>query len=88
MTEKEIQALCRKAAERIHQIPFSDWPEPELLAGVLGDVFRPLASELREARTLLSRTEVVCRNTGHDSLLRDTIDFLSRTAHVEPADDR
>ena len=39
MTEAEMQALCDKAAKRILRIPFSDWPEPGLLAGVLYEEF-------------------------------------------------
>lgn len=39
MTSDELRKLCYEAVEKIHAIPFSDWPESELLACVLCDVF-------------------------------------------------
>lgn len=39
---EELRALCVKAVARIHQIPFSDWGESDLLVDVLYEELSPI----------------------------------------------
>lgn len=80
MTDDDLKALCDKAERRIQQIPYSDWPEPGLVAGVLYDVCGPELDRLTKRVAELERLLKRHRHVFHvGSVARSEIDSALET---------